>query len=37
MLIEIEADHDIAAKSGSLMDTVLMGTVSSCRVYFALF
>ncbi|KAF8337152.1 armadillo-type protein [Amanita rubescens] len=30
MLIEIEADHDIAAKSSSLMDTVLMGTVSSC-------
>lgn len=37
MLIEIEADHDVAAKSGSLMDTVLMGAVSSCCVSFTLF
>ena len=32
MLIEIEADHGMAAKTGSLMDCVLMGTVSSCRM-----
>ena len=32
MLIELEADHGMAAKSGSLMDSVLMGMVSSCRM-----
>ncbi|KAF8626909.1 hypothetical protein AX15_004626 [Amanita polypyramis BW_CC] len=30
MLIKIEADHDLSAEAGSLMDSVLMGTISSC-------
>lgn len=33
MLLEVEADQDMAKDPGSLMDRVTVGIITACRMY----
>ena len=37
MLLEVEADQNMSNKSGSLMDIVMMGMITTCSMFHSRF